>query len=200
MKAITITNTELRVNGYAVCELPNLGFDYVALYYEPECGNMFKVLSDGVNLYRVGLIATEVAACEAYCMSFVPPEVYEQAEPADVDDPVVTFVDEYGYLRGTALRSSLTPKQTEIPDNAVDSLKIYSIDMPVLVWDPNVAAFVGDSRGDRRLLEYYAQAKVGDQLDALWAFVGAFVGAGGSVPAKTADMMAILASIKSRNP
>lgn len=200
MKSLIINETELRVNGYAVETVAALGFEYTAVYYEPEVGNTFKLVSVDGALHRVGLLPAEASACEAYCAAFVAPPVYTAPAVVAVEDPVVPFVDAFGFLRGSKPMSELLDTEVAVPQSAVDQIQYHSTDMPVLAWNFSTSAFEGAERNDRRLVDYFTTASVGDQLDALWAMVDALVSNGAAVPNKTADMLAKIKAVKDRNP
>lgn len=200
MSSIVISETEIKVNGYSVGAVDNIGFEYNYLYYEPEVGNAFKIMSTSEGTYNADLNSTEVQMCQDFCDAFVPPVVQQRDIVQEETPQVCTYVDQYGYLRGVKPVSELLPGEIVVTEAHIDGTKISSVDHPVYRFDPVQDRFVGDLYNDRRLVAYYTELPIGEQLDAIWGVIDALHQNGTSIPEQAITMLNTLRSIKDRIP
>jgi hypothetical protein len=201
MKALTVSETGgIHVNGYPAASIDALGFEYTYLYYEPEGDNMFKIVQVGDDLVRVDLTDAEQAICSAFCDSYEPAVV----EPAASDEPVeaeVAFIRDGAAAVGFKKKSEFVDGDIELTEQQASS---YPGDRfsprPVYVWSASQAKFVPQTYEDARLVGYYRDANIGDQLDVIWKYIAGRVEAGDSVPSEVTDMLSTIASVKANNP
>lgn len=185
------------VNGYPTGSINNLGFDYVYLYYEPEINNIFKIAKVGTEFVKVNLTNEEILLIDDFCKKFVPEVIPEPVATEDPKSPLVHVV--------TADRLAVVIK----PENEVQEDEIVipahiaaygrhfsSVDNPDFIWDDAKKAFDGITYQDKRLLRYYSEIRLGNQLDAIWDFIDSIVLNGQQVPQKTLNTLEIIKQIK----
>lgn len=197
MNAIIVTEKEIKVNGYPVSELPNLGFEFSYLYYEPDAQNLFKFVKVSEDLIRSNLLESEKAQCASYCSSFVP-EIVEPIQPApEAEDPLINFVTVDGFVGGVKPKSQLEAGEVELSREDIRSIAYSSVNQIDYIWDFQQSKFIGLGYENQRLQRYYAEVPINNQLDAIWAFIEA---SEIELPTKTKEILDKLKSIKQDIP
>lgn len=197
MNAIIVTEKEIKVNGYPASELPNLGFQFSYLYYEPDAQNLFKFVKVGEDLIRSNLLESEKEKCASYCSSFVPEIVELPPSAPAVEDPLINFVTVDGFVGGVKPRSQLEAGEVELSREDVRSIAYSSVNQIDYIWDFQQSKFVGLGYEDKRLKRYYDEVSINNQLDAIWAFIEA---SGTEMPAKTKEIFDKIKAIKQDIP
>lgn len=199
--SITVTESEIKVNGYKIpsIDLSDVTYDY--LYYEPDGGNLYKLVKvEGTNYNKIDLTDAEKTACKNYCDSFdeTPHKaIVKAAEDAEAALEQVTVVDANKKWVGLVYKNAIPSGHTQLPDGTVLPLPPTPAEhFAETSYTWNGSKFVLDSLSDRKRLAHLNATSITDQLDALLKGIEALA-AGESLPSDTTAVINAWKAVKS---